>query len=176
MSLRLAALFLLSSLCAAAFALAAGGETGPALAAAPPSRPRPAVLPVCPVPTPFRPAFEAAARETRLPLALLVAVAETESGLRADALSSAGARGLLQLMPATAAELRVDADLPHANILGGARYLRAQLDRFGSTDLALAAYNAGPTAVARSGRAPGLETLTYVANVTERWRGLVGCR
>ena len=79
-------------------------------------------------------------------------------------------------MPGTAAELRVDADVPAANVLGGARYLRAQLDRFGSTDLALAAYNAGPTAVARRGGAASTETLSYVANVTARWRALVGCR
>jgi soluble lytic murein transglycosylase-like protein len=79
-------------------------------------------------------------------------------------------------MPATAAELRVDADHPGANVRGGARYLRALLDRFGSTDLALAAYNAGPTVVARTGRAPSGETLTYVANVTARWRALAGCR
>lgn len=174
MRVRLLVLLAVASLCASAFVFATGGEVGPALAAAPPPGAEP--LPACPVPARYRPAFEAAARETRLPLALLVAVGELESGLRADAVSHTGARGLLQLMPATAEELRVDSDLPSANVLGGARYLRAQLDRFSSTDLALAAYNAGPTAVARTGGAPSTETLSYVVNVTERWRALVGCR
>jgi soluble lytic murein transglycosylase-like protein len=49
------------------------------------------------------------------------------------------------------------------------------IDRFGSTDLALAAYNAGPTAVERLGGAPGAETLTYVANVNRLWQRLQGC-
>ena len=49
------------------------------------------------------------------------------------------------------------------------------LDRFQRTDLALAAYNAGPTVVDRLGRAPGQETLTYVANVQQRWAALAGC-
>jgi soluble lytic murein transglycosylase-like protein len=79
-------------------------------------------------------------------------------------------------MPMTADELQVDADRPAANVLGGARYFRMMLDRFNSTDLALAAYNAGPTAVARAGGAPSRDTLTYVADVTGRWRALVGCR
>jgi soluble lytic murein transglycosylase-like protein len=50
----------------------------------------------------------------------------------------------------------------------------ARIDRYGSTDLAFAAYNAGPTAVDRAGRAPAI-TLTYVANVQSRWRALAGC-
>ena len=60
-------------------------------------------------------------------------------------------------------------------MLAGARYLKLLLNRFQSTDLALAAYNAGPTAVSRVGRAPSRETLTYVANVQSRWRALSGC-
>ena len=59
-----------------------------------------------------------------------------------DARSSAGARGLLQVLPATAAEFELDTDHVGANVLAGARYLRQLLDRFGSTELALAAYNA----------------------------------
>lgn len=117
-----------------------------------------------------------AARDTGLPLALLVAVGEIESNLRPDAVSPAGARGLLQLMPTTAAELALDPDHPPSNVLAGARYLRLLLDRFQSTDLALAAYNAGPTAVDRAGGAPSMTTLTYVADVTARWRALAGCR
>jgi soluble lytic murein transglycosylase-like protein len=174
MRVRLLALLAVASLCASAYAFAAGEETLPALAAAP----EPAIVraPACPLPASLRGGFEAAARRTGVPLALLVAVAERESGLRADAVSSAGARGLLQLMPATAAALSVDADHPDSNVLGGARYLRTLLDRFASPDLALAAYNAGPTAVARAGGAPTGETLTYVADVTARWRALDGCR
>jgi soluble lytic murein transglycosylase-like protein len=79
-------------------------------------------------------------------------------------------------MPATARELRLAADNPEANVLAGARYLRQMLDRFGSVDLALAAYNAGPTAVARAGAAPTLETLSYVKNVEARAGQLLSCR
>jgi soluble lytic murein transglycosylase-like protein len=174
MRVRLLALFAVASLCASAYAVAAGEESLPARAAAPER----AVVrtPACPLPAVFRGGFEAAAAETRVPLALLVAVAERESGLRPDAVSSAGARGLLQLMPATAADVSVEADHPDSNVLGGARYLRTLLDRFASPELALAAYNAGPTAVARAGGAPTSETLTYVADVTARWRALDGCR
>jgi soluble lytic murein transglycosylase-like protein len=130
----------------------------------------------CPIPQQFRPAFVAAARETHLPLALLTAVARVESEFQPGALSDAGARGLLQVMPTTAQELKLDADHPTENVLAGARYLRLQFDRFRSSDLALAAYNAGPTAVDEAGGAPSDETLTYVADVTSIWRSLAGCR
>ena len=59
-------------------------------------------------------------------------------------------------------------------MLAGARYLRQMLDRFERPDLALSAYNAGPTAVEEAGGAPGSETLTYVANVNRLWRKLHG--
>ena len=62
-------------------------------------------------------------------------------------------------MPATARELRLDGNDPAANVLAGARYLRQMIDRFGSLDLALAAYNAGPSAVERAGGAPTTATL-----------------
>jgi soluble lytic murein transglycosylase-like protein len=130
---------------------------------------------VCPLPAGLRPAFVHASRDTGLPLSLLIAVARVESNLRADAISGRGARGLLQLMPATAASLRLDPDDPDTNVLAGARYLRRLLDRFSSADAALAAYNAGPTAVERAGGAPTGQTLTYVANVTALWRELEGC-
>ena len=130
----------------------------------------------CPVPAAYRPAFVTAASDTGLPLAMLVAVGQVESNLRPDARSSADARGLLQVMPATAAALRLDADRPESNVLAGARYLQQLLERFHSTDLALAAYNAGPTAVAEAGGAPTQETVEYVANVTALWRALRGCR
>jgi len=130
----------------------------------------------CPIPQQFRGAFVLAARETHLPLALLTAVARVESEFQPGALSVAGARGLLQVMPTTAQELNLDADHPTENVLAGARYLRLQFDRFRSSDLALAAYNAGPTAVHEAGGAPSDETLTYVADVTAIWRSLAGCR
>jgi len=60
-------------------------------------------------------------------------------------------------------------------VLAGARYLKQMLDRFSRTDLALAAYNAGPTVVERLGRAPNSESLSYVANVQQRWAALAGC-
>jgi soluble lytic murein transglycosylase-like protein len=130
----------------------------------------------CPAPAAYRPAFVTAAADTGLPLAMLVAVGQVESNLRPDARSSANARGLLQVMPSTAAELRLDADRPDSNVLAGARYLEKLLERFHSTDLALAAYNAGPTAVSDAGGAPSQETAEYVANVTALWRALRGCR
>lgn len=136
----------------------------PALAAAP-----------CPLPASLRSAFRRAAHDTALPLSMLVAVAKVESNLRVDARSAAGARGLLQLLPSTGAALQLNVDDPDANVLGGARYLRLMLDRFSSTDLALAAYNAGPTAVDEAGGAPSGSVQTYVANVTGLWRSLAGC-
>ncbi len=129
----------------------------------------------CPVPAEFRDEFEAAADDTGLPLALIVAVATVESNLRPDVRSPAGAHGLLQVLPSTAAELDLDAYHVGENVLAGARYLRQMLDRFHSTELALAAYNAGPTAVSRRGAAASDETVAYVAKVTDVWRKLVGC-
>lgn len=157
-----------------AAAVSAGAESPPAARPAPKAIVTSALL--CPLPKRFRPAFQRAARQTELPLALLTAVARIESNLRHVARSRAGARGLLQVMPGTAHELALDADHPPSNVLAGARYLRLMLDRFHSTDLALAAYNAGPTAVARAGGAPSAEVLTYVADVTALWRRLNGCR
>ena len=93
----------------------------------------------------------------------------------ASAQSGAGARGLLQLMPGTARELRLDGEDPADNVLAGASYLRQMLNRFGSVDLALAAYNAGPTAVERAGAAPSLSTLRYVANIERRAGLLSAC-
>jgi soluble lytic murein transglycosylase-like protein len=131
----------------------------------------------CPVPSEFRRAFVSAARETGVPLSLLVAVAYEESAMDPGARSGAGAQGLLQLMPATAQELEADAAVPTENVRAGARYLRRMLDRFGGdVDLALAAYNAGPNAVSRAGGAPSLETVAYVLNVKARQSTLNDCR
>ena len=79
------------------------------------------------------------------------------------------------MLPSTAHTLGLDPARARTNVLAGARYLRQLLDRYQAPDLALAAYNAGPSAVDRSGGAPSGETLTYVANVTAAWRSLRGC-
>ncbi len=106
---------------------------------------------------------------------LLAALVWSESGFRADAVSHAGAIGLAQLMPGTAAGLGVDPHDPAQNLDGGARYLRQMLDRFGDTSLALAAYNAGPGRVASAGGIPAIaETRAYVAVVEDRFRSLGG--
>ena len=102
--------------------------------------------------------------------ALIEALVWQESRWRAGALSPAGARGLAQLMPGTAREMGVNPDDPYANLEGGARYLREQLDRFdGDLEKALAAYNAGPGRVISAGGIPRIrETQTYVAAVMGR--------
>ena len=131
---------------------------------------------LCPLPARYRAAFVSAAQQTNLPLAMLVAVGQVESNLNPSARSAADARGLLQVLPSTGELLSLDVNRPGTNVLAGARYLRMLLDRFQSPDLALAAYNAGPTAVASAGGAPTLSTTTYVANVDAIWRELRGCR
>jgi cell wall-associated NlpC family hydrolase len=103
--------------------------------------------------------------------ALLVAVAQVESAFDPAAVSSAGAQGLMQFMPATAAEMGVDPWDPASAIDGAARYLRTSLDRYQSTDLALASYNAGRGAVDRYGGIPPYsETQNYVRKVLTAWR------
>ncbi|MCU0272064.1 MAG: lytic transglycosylase domain-containing protein [Acidimicrobiales bacterium] len=121
----------------------------------------------------WQPAIAQAAAEQGLPTELLEALVWTESGFRADAVSHAGATGLTQLMPATAAGLGVDPNDPVQNLQGGARFLRQMIDRFGSLDLALAAYNAGPGRVDRAGGIPDIpETRNYVTTVLSRYRQL----
>jgi soluble lytic murein transglycosylase-like protein len=172
-------LFLLAVVGAAAagWMIAFNGTVVPAIqtASAASAAPAPHVAP-CPFPRALRPAFEAASRDAAVPPALLYAVAKVESNLRADAESEAGARGLLQLMPATGRSLALNIDEPVTNVLAGARYLRQLLDRFGSSDLALASYNAGPTAVTRAGGAPSIAVQRYVANVNRQWHSIAGCR
>lgn len=106
-----------------------------------------------------------------LPHGLLDAVIWTESRYNPSAVSIAGAAGLGQLMPGTARDLGVRNRFdPQANITGAAKYLRQMLDRFGVVHLAVAAYNAGPGAVARLGRIPlNGETPKYVRDVLDRW-------
>jgi len=112
---------------------------------------------------------ELAARYDLSP-ALIEALVWQESRWRANAVSPAGARGLAQLMPGTARDLGVNPDDPIANLEGGARYLREQLDRFdGDIEKALAAYNAGPGRVIAAGGIPRIrETQTYVTSVMGR--------
>lgn len=101
---------------------------------------------------------------------LLEAVVWHESRWRTGAVSSAGARGLAQLMPGTARQMGVNPDDPSANLEGGARYLRMQLDAFGGdVEKALAAYNAGPGRVHAAGGIPRIrETQNYVASIMAR--------
>jgi len=102
--------------------------------------------------------------------ALLEALVWQESRWNAGAVSPAGARGLAQLMPGTARVMGIDPRNPSANLEGGARYLRAQLDNFdGNLEKALAAYNAGPGRVERAGGIPRIaETQNYVAQILSR--------
>lgn len=110
--------------------------------------------------------FLAASQATGVPLRILLAVAWAESAFNPDAESVAGAQGMMQLMPATAAGLGVNPGDPAQNIMGGARYLAAQYEQFGSWDLAFAAYNAGPGAVEQYGGIPPYrETQNYVATI-----------
>ena len=89
--------------------------------------------------------IRAAAHRNGVDPDLLTALVWTESSFVPDAVSHAGAIGLTQLMPPTAETLGVDPFDPSQNLDGGAKYLRQMIDRFGRVDLALAAYNAGPT-------------------------------
>ncbi len=108
----------------------------------------------------------AAARRHNVPEDLFLRLVQQESGWNPGAVSHKGAIGLAQLMPGTAELLRVNPHDPAQNLEGGARYLRAQYERFRDWRLALAAYNAGPEAVERhDGIPPYDETRTYVARV-----------
>jgi len=94
---------------------------------------------------------------------LFLRLVQQESGFNPNARSPVGAQGLAQLMPATARELGVDPSDPMQNLAGGAKYFRQQMDRFQDPALALAAYNAGPSRVAKAGGIPNIaETQNYV--------------
>jgi soluble lytic murein transglycosylase-like protein len=121
-----------------------------------------------PASVPYAAQITASARRNGIDPALLAGLIKQESGFNANARSGAGAEGLTQLMPGTASGLGVTNPLdPAQSIEGGARYLKAQLDRFGGdTARALAAYNAGPGAVERFGGVPPYaETQNYVRAV-----------
>ncbi|HET7355636.1 MAG TPA: transglycosylase SLT domain-containing protein [Nocardioidaceae bacterium] len=116
--------------------------------------------------TPYASLFAQAQMRYGVPASLLAAVAQQESGFDPNAVSAAGARGLMQLMPSTAATLGVNPDDPAQAVDGAARLLRDLTGEFDRTDLALAAYNAGPGAVHRYGGVPPYpETRRYVAAV-----------
>ncbi|MFX0544388.1 lytic transglycosylase domain-containing protein [Roseovarius sp. S1116L3] len=106
-----------------------------------------------------------AARKHSVPEDLFLRLVQQESGWRPTALSHKGAIGLAQLMPGTAAVLRVDPHDPRQNLEGGARYLAMQYREFGSWRLALAAYNAGPGAVKKYGDVPPYEETTNYVRV-----------
>jgi soluble lytic murein transglycosylase-like protein len=111
--------------------------------------------------------IEEAAQKYEMPADLVKAVVRAESNFDPSAVSVCGAKGLMQLMDGTAADLGVTDSLdPTQNIEGGVAYLRQMLDRYGQIPLALAAYNAGPGAVDRyDGVPPYAETQTYVRRV-----------
>ncbi len=116
---------------------------------------------------PYASLFNAASRKYGVSARLLSAVAHQESNYSPTAVSGAGARGLMQLMPATAKGLGVTNPMdPAQSIDGAARMLHGLISTFGRTDLALAAYNAGPGAVRKyDGIPPYRETQDYVRNV-----------
>jgi len=110
------------------------------------------------------------AEKYNLPRDVFLSLVYQESKFNPEARSRRGAYGLAQLMPGTAADLRADRYDPAQNLDAGARYLRQQIDRFGSLPLALAAYNAGPNRVAQAGnQIPRItETQDYVRNIMRR--------
>lgn len=110
-----------------------------------------------------------AARKAGVPEDLFLSLIEQESRFNPNALSPKGAMGLAQLMPDTAKELGVDPRDIEQNLAGGARYLSQMMSRFPDLNMALAAYNAGPTRVAKLGRVPNIaETQNYIKEVLGR--------
>jgi soluble lytic murein transglycosylase-like protein len=161
---------------AGAAAAAAAAPTGERPSAQRPTlrierSPSAAVSPAAPPADLRRVVAEAAAGEG-IDARLVEAVVRAESAWNPRAVSRKGAIGLMQLMPATAAELAVDPWDAAANARGGVRYLRHLLDRFGRLEHALAAYNAGPGAVERHGGVPPYaETRAYVRRVLALYDG-----
>jgi hypothetical protein len=120
-----------------------------------------------------------ASRRFGLEPSLVKAVIKAESDFDHEAVSDKGAQGLMQLMPATAADMKVkDAFDPEENIVGGTRYLSQLMERFGNKrELAIAAYNAGPEAVqAYGGIPPFQETKAFVQRVLRYYEQLTGGR
>ena len=122
--------------------------------------------------TPFERIIRAAADRYRVDADLIHCVIAIESNFDPKAVSPKNARGLMQLMPQTAAQFGVkDAFNPEQNVDAGTRYLRQLIDRYNNLTLALAAYNAGPERVDQHGRRvpPYLETMKYVQRITKSY-------
>lgn len=121
--------------------------------------------------SPYDTYFQEAAQTYGIPVALLKAMGKTESNFNQSAVSGAGAIGVMQLMPGTAASLGVDPYDARQNIMGGAKYIAGNLEKFkgysNGLELAIAAYNAGPGAVIKYGYQipPYKETQNYVKKV-----------
>jgi soluble lytic murein transglycosylase-like protein len=123
----------------------------------------------------WAPAIHDAAVQAGVDPRLFAALVWSESNFHPGAVSRSGAIGLTQLMPGTARSLGVDPHHPLQNLAGGARYLAIQIATFGSMELGLAAYNAGPGAVRRyEGIPPFAETQVYVLVVLRRYAELAG--
>jgi len=143
------------------------------LSAAPARRAQPAVAPLAasafPIPVPhyLGAIINDAAAMYRVDPNLIAAMAFRESRFDANAVSSRGAQGIMQLMPRTARAMGVQNSFdPRDNVFGATRYLASLLDRFhGNIDLTLAAYNAGPELVDRVGPNATREAVDYVAAV-----------
>lgn len=120
----------------------------------------------------FEGLIEAAGRKYDLPPSLIEAVIRVESNFQPDVISSAGAQGLMQLMPATADSLGVDKPFdPKQNIFGGSQLLSNLVERYdGDMKLVLAAYNAGDLAVQRAEGIPYRKTREYVKKVSHWFR------
>jgi peptidoglycan DL-endopeptidase CwlO len=118
--------------------------------------------------TPYASLFESAADRYGVPAKVLAAIGYVESRFQTDAVSSAGAVGMMQFLPTTAASMGVDPYDPASAIDGTARYLRSALDRFGSIEQAIASYNVGPGSIARSGGVqPGSQAERYLTQVLD---------
>jgi len=120
----------------------------------------------------FDAVIQEAAAKSRIDPLLVRAVIKVESNFNPKAVSRKGARGLMQIMPDTAREFRLDDPFsPKQNIAAGTKYLKQQLDSFGDIKLGLAAYNAGPGRVTPQGMIAYIpETQAYVARVMEYYR------
>ncbi len=124
------------------------------------------------VPSDLAPIFLAAGSQYGVSPQLLAAVAQAESGFDPNAVSSAGAEGIMQLMPSTAASMGVNPFDPAQAISAAAQLLSSYIQQFGSIPLALAAYNAGPGAVEQyGGMPPYAETQAYVNEIMGRLGG-----